>query len=129
MVVIEAEWRILVGSIFAANETLGIESIGVWEHRRIAMSLANACPQKPALRYAPTVECDIFEHPPHQGLTLIEAQRLKHGRHRKIYLFTWHRAFFRADCGGGSRIEIDAMKSRAGSDAQWPLRSTWSEPL
>ena len=96
MVVIEAEWQILVGRIFAANKTLRIESIGVWKHRRVAVSLPNACPQKPALRYAPTVEREIFEHLPHDGLTLIEAQRLKHRCHRKTNS-AWHCAFFRPD--------------------------------
>ena len=96
MVVIEAEWRILVGSIFAANETLGIEPRWVWKYRRIAVSLADACSQKPALRYALAVECDVFEHPAHHGLSLIDAQCLKHGRHRKIYR-AWRCAFFCAD--------------------------------
>jgi hypothetical protein len=61
MVVIEAEWRILVGSISAANEALWIEPLGLWKHRRIAVSLAHARPQEPAIRYAPPVECDVFE--------------------------------------------------------------------
>jgi hypothetical protein len=68
----------------------------VWKYRRIAVSLANACSQKPALRYALAVECDVFEHPAHHGLSLIDAQCLKHGRHRKIYR-AWRCAFFCAD--------------------------------
>src|SRR5436190_11308839 len=42
MVMIETEWRILIGSVFAAHETLWIEPVGVWKHLRIAMSLTNA---------------------------------------------------------------------------------------
>src|SRR6516164_2196408 len=103
LVMIEAEWRILVGSIFAAHETPWIEPVGVRKYRRIAVSLTDACPQKPALWYSPTVECDVFDHPPHHGLSLIDAKRLKHTCHREIYR-VWRRAFFRADFGDDGRI-------------------------
>ena len=46
MVVIEAEWRILVGSIFAANETLGIEGLEIPPDRGVPREcmLAKTCP-------------------------------------------------------------------------------------
>src|SRR5262249_38652454 len=103
MMMVEAEWRILVGSIFAPHETLWVEPSRVWKHRRVAVSFADACPQKSALWYSPTFERDVFDHPPDHGLSLIDAKRLKHCRHRKIYR-AWRCALFSADFGDDGRI-------------------------